>query len=921
MFNNRSKIHQQSKIGSKLRNANVVLFVLVAMVMLVMSYFVIRQVAHNVAQDYARLYSTRVTGILNAHLNREIALMTDLTHSDAITQWFADEADDEKKQRAFSEMRSTMELIYGQNLYFGVNESLNEYSFEDTMDYQNFTPYARLSPTRFEDLWYFECAEAQTPYVLNVDIDKLTNRKRVWLNHKVEQDGKFLGVMATGLMFDQVLEELFGTYDSNTIHTVVIDDKGIVQMDSNLLGDDSMVIYNNDHYVHEYSDDDKFDAIINAYLKKNSGFHVKNVEPEIIHLQDSNFQYASYAPINQTNWSVVTFYNTNSLFTISELWPLFLIIIGLFVLYTTITNYLNRKWLIDPFSNLVESLAKVDVRGSNEELDIVGIDRSDEYGDLARTISDLLAQLDSYNNQLVRATATAESASRSKSDFLANMSHEIRTPINAIVGMTHIGRTATEVERKDYCLEKINDASAHLLGVINDILDMSKIEADKLELSAVWFDFERMLQKVSSVITFRAGEKNIDFVVHLDHRIPPLLEGDDQRLSQVLTNLLGNAVKFTPEGGTVTLNAFLLERQDDLYTIRMEISDTGIGIASENIDKLFNSFEQADSGTSRKFGGTGLGLAISKRIVELMDGRIGVDSVLGEGSTFYFEFSVHGKRDVTRLEGIDIKGVRILAVDDDPSVLAFFAEVAGQFGVLCDTALSPDDALAAVEKYQGYDLYFIDYNLPTMNGVELTKKIRTLVDGDPTIIMISGLDRADLKEEFERVGISQFLAKPLFPSYILDSINENQGSQMKEDAGDDVDQQITFPGAKILLIEDVAINREIFRAMVSPMMITVEDAENGKIGLEKFSADPAAFDLIMMDVQMPEMDGYEATRAIRKLSTPRAETIPIVAMTANVFKEDIERALAAGMNDHLGKPIDYGMLLQTLQKYLGKQDN
>jgi signal transduction histidine kinase/CheY-like chemotaxis protein len=398
------------------------------------------------------------------------------------------------------------------------------------------------------------------------------------------------------------------------------------------------------------------------------------------------------------------------------------------------------------------------------------------------------------------ARAAAEEASRAKSEFLANMSHEIRTPMNAIIGMTAIGEKAPDLERKDYCFGKIEEASQHLLGVINEILDMSKIEANKLDLSPVSFDYEKMLRSAVSIVSFRMEEKHQKLTVWLDEHIPPCLVGDDQRIAQVITNLAGNAVKFTPDGGEITLRTRLVEEINGLYTIQIEIQDNGIGIDEAQQEKLFDSFQQAESSTSRKFGGSGLGLAISKSLVELMGGTISVTSELGKGATFRVTLTL----------------MRCL-----------------------DEGSHTEDAL----------------------------------QGTP-----GGADELSAEVGFEA--------------------------------------RRNFAGYRLLLVEDVEVNREIVRALLEPTLLDIDCAENGREALACFEAAPDAYDIILMDVQMPEMDGYEATRRIRALDFPEARTIPIIALTANVFRDDIEQALAAGMNGHLGKPLDLDNVLATLSQYL-----
>jgi len=382
----------------------------------------------------------------------------------------------------------------------------------------------------------------------------------------------------------------------------------------------------------------------------------------------------------------------------------------------------------------------------------------------------------------------AEEASKAKTNFLSNMSHEIRTPLNAIIGMTTIGKLAANMDKKDNAFFKIEGASKHLLGVINDILDMSKIEANKLELSPVSFVYEGMLQKIADIVTPRIDEKQLIFIINTDENVPTVLIGDDQRLTQVITNLLSNAVKFTPNEGKIQLDTRLLSESNGMCRIEISVSDTGIGITEEQKSRLFESFEQADAGTSRNFGGTGLGLTISKRIMELMDGNILVESQAGKGSRF------------------------ILNV--------------------------------------------------------LLKR------GEDTGINISD----DIKTHDDYANI--------------------------------------FAGKTILLAEDVEINREIIDTLLEPTKLTLECAENGAAAVKMFTESPDKYDLIFMDIQMPEMDGYQATEKIRSIDSPKAKQIPIVAMTANVFREDVEKCLASGMNSHIRKPIDINELIGLLKQYL-----
>jgi hemerythrin-like metal-binding protein len=426
---------------------------------------------------------------------------------------------------------------------------------------------------------------------------------------------------------------------------------------------------------------------------------------------------------------------------------------------------------------------------------------------------------------------------------------------------------------------------------------------------------------VVNVINFRIEERHQSFYVTLDRKIPRILEGDDQRLSQVITNLLSNAVKFTPENGIIRLNAKLLEEKNDICTLEIGVTDTGIGISPEQQARLFNSFEQAEVSTTRKFGGTGLGLAISKRIVEMMDGKIWIESELGKGASFIFTVQMKRMSDERRVSllnpGVNWNNIRILTVDDDPEIRQYFSEIALRFGIKCDIAGGGEEAIQMVEKNGAYDIYFIDWKMPGMNGLELAGRIKERNKEKSVVTMISAAEWSSIENEAKKAGVDQFLSKPLFPSAIADLINECIGVVGAEDIRKKSEKQLDiFEGCRLLLAEDVEINREIVLALLEPTKLTIDCAENGAEAVRMFSAEPEKYDMIFMDVQMPEMDGYEATRRIRALEIPQAASIPIVAMTANVFREDVEKALAAGMNNHIGKPLNFEDVLAKLRQYL-----
>jgi len=518
------------------------------------------------------------------------------------------------------------------------------------------------------------------------------------------------------------------------------------------------------------------------------------------------------------------------------------------------------------------------------------------------------------------ALENAKAASRAKSSFLQNMSHEIRTPMNAIIGMTMIGKSAASMEKKDYALNKIEGASNHLLGIISDILEMSKIEAGKMELSVMVFNLEKLLQNVINIINFRTDEKRQKFTVHIDKNIPHFLVGDDLRLSQVITNLLSNATKFTPEEETVHLGAHLEGVENGLYTIRFVVKDTGIGISREQQMRLFKPFEQAERGITRRYGGTGLGLVISKYIIELMGGRIWIDSDLGKGTDISFVVQTRrGGENVDYLADIDRSASRLLLVDNDTEQQANFADIMEQLQLNCDVASDGQEARRLVKETGPYDIVFISCKMPDVSGTELAREIKKTAPNSAVVFMVSIIEWNEMEKDAKAANVDDFLSRPLLASTVAECVGKylrQTGSSAEEQEGGSEFGEDTFPGRRILLAEDMEINREIVHAMLETTGIEIDNAINGRKAVELFSENPDRYDMIFMDLQMPEINGLEATKQIRALDFPRAKSVPIIAMTANVFKEDIETCMDVGMNAHLGKPVAMSDIMEIMRQYL-----
>lgn len=528
--------------------------------------------------------------------------------------------------------------------------------------------------------------------------------------------------------------------------------------------------------------------------------------------------------------------------------------------------------------------------------------------------------------EMKRAKELAEEANRMKADFLANMSHEIRTPMNAVIGMTHLAlKTELTARQQDY-LHKIQTSGQHLLGVINNILDFSKIEAGKLPIESIDFDLDKVLDNVSILMSEKAADKGLELLFDIDRNLPLHFVGDPLRLGQILINYANNAVKFT-QSGDITIVMKLQEYHDQDVTLYLAVKDTGIGIKQEHLGSLFNSFQQADSSTTRNFGGTGLGLAICKRIAELMGGTVGVESEYGQGSTFWatvrLRKSNHSPRRLVLSN--DLEGKRVLVVDDNDHACLVMKDLLEQMKFVVDTVNTGWEALNLVTERdltpQPYHIIFVDWQMPNMDGLEVARRLEEMkLQHLPSIFIVTAYGREELFVQAKTLGIADVLIKPVSPSLLFDSLARVLGDPVAEEreplantSENPVNEQLkAISGARILLVEDNEINQEVAAELLRDEGFEVDIAANGRIAVEKVQTSDYA--LVLMDMQMPEMDGIEATIAIRQ--DPRFDRLPIVAMTANVLQGDRDRCFAAGMNDHLGKPIEPEELWHKLSQWI-----
>ena len=523
-------------------------------------------------------------------------------------------------------------------------------------------------------------------------------------------------------------------------------------------------------------------------------------------------------------------------------------------------------------------------------------------------------------HELEKARQTALESSKAKSEFLANMSHDIRTPMNAIVGMTAIAAAhMDDREQVQNCLRKITLSSKHLLGLINDVLDMSKIESGKLTLTTEQISLKEVIEGIVNIMQPQVKAKKQTFDIHVENILTENVWCDGVRLNQVLLNLLSNATKYTPEGGAVQLS--LSEepspKGENHVRIHINVKDNGIGMSQDFVKKIYDSYSRADEARIHKTEGAGLGMAITKYIVDAMEGSIEVQSEIDRGTEFRITF------DFEKAAAMEVDMVlpswNMLVVDDDELLCRTAMNALKSIGIKAEWTLSGEKAIDLVIQHHikrdDYQIILLDWKLPGMNGIQTAKEIRRNLGDEVPILLISAYDWSEFEAEAREAGISGFISKPLFKSTLFYALRQYMGVETPDDQTSN--QGMELSGRRILLAEDNELNWEIANELLSDLGVELDWAEDGQICLDKFQQSPEGYyDAVLMDIRMPHMTGYEAAKAIRGLNRPDALSVPIIAMSADAFSDDIQHCLECGMNAHIAKPVDVTELTRLLKRYL-----
>ena len=770
---------QKKKLATRFSLIDVCFISLILILTIAVCATMVYSITGAAAMDYARTYTMEAVDIMGSHINNVVLVARQASGTEEVIEWFADEDDPEKKDSAHRIIKLFADMLQDGTMSFAITDSLNVYTIDSDSPDDLFKSLEGLDPYQAYDDWFFEASRSLFDFTMHIGRHQESDDLRVWINHKVVKDGNVVGIFSAAAEFDEIFYELFELYDAHAARGYIIDYRGIIQIDSTMTDPDA---FNGGrtHILTAYTDVNFVSIINNKFLRNPSIFYGRRTEPEVIRLPVGDSNYLSIAPIPNTNWLAITFFNTSSLVDIMSIIPPIGAVVLALIIYAVLNSLLIRRLLFKPLGDLTGSVA-----GSiYDENEIYGVDRNDEIGELARTTKEAWSRLNDMAAELKAAAEAAEVANLSKSAFLANMSHEIRTPMNVILGVTEILMQDEKLSKTAYDeLITIYNSGDMLLSIINDILDLSKIEAGKLEMVNAGYDIASLVHDTVVLNMMRSGSKPIEFNLSVDERLPAALVGDELRIKQILGNLLSNAFKYTAKGN-VDLSFSIDDTEDkNQLNLIITVSDTGQGMTEDEVNALFDEYSRFVKKSSRYTEGTGLGMSITRNLVRLMNGKISVESEPDHGSVFTVclpqgktgakaigsdlarslqDFRMSGVRQIKKLSIIyePMPYGTILVVDDVESNLFVARGLMVPYDLTIETVTSGYLAIDKIEAGNVYDIIFMDHMMPRLDGIETTEILRNMGYTAP-IVALSANAVVGQADTFLTNGFDDFIPKPV----------------------------------------------------------------------------------------------------------------------------------------------------------------